>query len=501
MNKFSLFLFWVLCPIFALCQTDGSNLFNDNFLHEVRFENVDTVKFIGTENYQPVKMMVDGNVVDTIGFKSKGNISKYYDPNKIGIKVKTNKYVTGKEYDGIKEFTLHINYQDPTMLREKLTYDLCASIGLKSLRTAFAKVYINNVYWGLYTLVEGKDEMFKQVFDNRNADAIESLDFGGLCFISNNPNDYDYDSNGGLPTYILENGAASTAWPRFARMIDKANNTSASKYVDTVSNYLNLPDFFKYQAVNVYLMNMDSYIAFRGNQIFMYDTITSKWQVIPWDFNSSFGLWNTSNTSPSTYPIIPNAISNGCIADNLNTIPALKKYYLDAMCQLNTILGDTTSYFAKIDMWRNQIRQAVYDDTRKHVSNTDFENGINYGFHPLFNENQPALKTFLTQRNNVIRQGLTSLAYDCQTTPVTSIENLSKIDIYPNPASNYIRCKFEKIPSGVVQKTTIINAMGQAVLTNNSVTDEFNIESLPKGMYFIEISADELTFVGKFIKI
>ena len=86
------------------------------------------------------------------------------------------------DYDGIKEFTLHMNFQDPTMLREKLTYDICEEMGLFSLRTAFAKVYINNVYWGLYTLVEGKDEMYKHQFGNRSSDAIESLDFGDMCY-------------------------------------------------------------------------------------------------------------------------------------------------------------------------------------------------------------------------------------------------------------------------------------------------------------------------------
>jgi len=47
-------------------------------------------------------MVFDGNVVDSIGFKRKGNISEYTSTNKYGIKIQTNKYVQGKYYDEIK---------------------------------------------------------------------------------------------------------------------------------------------------------------------------------------------------------------------------------------------------------------------------------------------------------------------------------------------------------------------------------------------------------------
>ena len=274
MNKLILIFTLALATLTTSAQNlDGENLFDDSFLHEIRFELTDTNHFITTKEYQQVKMILDDSLVDSIGFKRKGNISGYLDPNKLAIKIKTNKYVDGKEYDDLKEFTLHMNFQDPTMMREKLTYDICKEMDLFSLRTAFAKVFINDKYWGIYTIVEGKDEMYKQVFDNRDMDAIESLDFGKMCYISENSNEYDSDNNGGIPTYKHENGDPLTAWPRFAKMIDKANNTSINQYLDTVSKYLNLKDFFKYQAINVYLMNMDSYISFRGNQIYVYNEI------------------------------------------------------------------------------------------------------------------------------------------------------------------------------------------------------------------------------------
>ena len=143
-------------------NAQGEDLFDDNYLHEIRLEQADTLHFIQTKDYQLLNISIDGKRIDSVGMKRKGNISGYPQTNKFGIKIKTNRYRKGVKHDGIKEFTLHMNYQDPSMLREKLSYDICADMGLLALRTAFAKVYINDVYWGLFTLVEGKDEMFKQ---------------------------------------------------------------------------------------------------------------------------------------------------------------------------------------------------------------------------------------------------------------------------------------------------------------------------------------------------
>ena len=493
---------WILL-LFVLSiygqSTAGDNLFDDSFLHEIRFENADTNTFITTKDYQQLKMIIDETVVDSIGFKRKGNVSFYHNPNKLGIKVKTNKYVNGRKYDGIKEFMLNINFQDPSMLREKLTYDICTGMGLYSLRTAFAKVYINDEYWGLYTLVEGKDEMFKQVFDNRDMDAIESLDFGDMCYISNNSNDYDINNNGGMPTYQFENGDELTAWPKFALMIDKANNTPDDQYLDTVQKYLNLEHFFLYQAINVYLMNMDSYIGFKGNQIYFYDDIEDRWQIMPWDFNASFGLWNTNNYSPATYDMIPEAISDGCIADKINNINQLKYYYLDAMCRINQTCGDTNSYFSKIDTWKELIRQAVYDDTRKHITNAEFDMATEYGYYLLFNENLPALKTFIKERLAIVQQELIDLNYSCQTDNINEIYKTSSFKVFPNPAKSSIIIEFD----GNINKEIefkILNITGQVVFHISEFRKEINIEDLKAGVYILLLQSDSINYTRKLIK-
>lgn len=460
----------------------GLTLFNDNYLHEIHFNNVDTMIFINGETYQSVDMIVDGAMISAVGLKQKGNISASHDNNKLPFKIKTNEYTSGQEFDGIREFTLNNSFQDPSMMREKMTYDLSGEMSLYTLRTAYAKVYIDNNYWGLYTIVEGKDEMFHHVFNNRSGDAIESTDFGNLCYEGNNQSDY-YNSTLGDYIYIIDNGDDNTAWFRFITMLDKANNTSTN-YISTVENYLNIVDFTKYQAMNVYLLNFDSYIGFVGNQLYFYDETVNLWQVIPWDFNASFGLWNTQFQNPFSYPILPTDISNGCIAENIPTNPALENLYYTTMCDLTTTFMDTTVLNTKVDGWKSQIATAVYTDWRKEFSNTDFDNATDYGYYAHNNEQVPAMKTFAKDRYETIATALSNTNFNCVNS--TSSIKKSTFKVTPNPAIDNLYLDFDETIWKATINYEIINLNGQIIQSGQVEKSIINIQSLNKGLFILK---------------
>ena len=491
---------FVLIGFSASVFSQGENLFNDNELHEIRFEVVDTSIFIQGKEYQMVNMIFDGIAVDSIGFKKKGNISASHANHKFPFKVKTNKYVGGKEYDGIKEFTLHNNYQDPSSLREKMTYDLMGDLGLNYLRTAFAKVYIDDHYWGLYTIVEGKDEMYKHVFDNRDGAVLESTDFGNMCFEGLDKEDYYYDLFDDY-IYMIDNGDEDLAWEKFPIMLDKANNTSASDYMNIVPDYLNITDFIKYQAANVYLLNFDSYIGFRGNQLYYFDETTEVWEVIPWDFNASFGLWNTNNFRPFDYPIVPSNISNGCIASKINEVQELNDLYLGTLCQMVNELGDTVRWNNQINQWRAQIEDAVYEDWRKEFSNDLFDQATEYGYFSFaWEEEIPAMKTFVSDRWEYVKTQLELIDVDCSL--VSSTEELiaqEVIEVAPNPTNGIINFTLSGDQGESVERVDLFNLNGQLLQTvqgQNQSFVELNMSEQQAGLYLARVY---LSGSGKFV--
>lgn len=464
-----------------LTAQPGNVLFDDASIHEIRIDNVDTATFFLYQNkgvYSMATITIDGTTIDSIGAATKGNISWSHPNNKKPLKIKLNEYVSGRKYDSIKEFYLHNSYGDPSLMREKLTYDICRQMGLHSLRAAFSKVYINNVYWGVYTLIEAKDELYKRDFGNRDSEVYESFDFGSPCVFNQDPS-----------YWAVDNGNPASTWPRLQLLTSKLANTPVGEYLDTIPEYFNITDFFKYQAVNVYLLNFDSYLQFNGNQLYLFDSINeNRFQIIPWDFNASFGLWNTNNYGPTTLNIIPSLISNKCPFDKINSVPQLRSTYLDAMCLLVNTICDTLTLNNKITLFYNQIKSAAYADGRKEPTNAQFDLGANYGYQNYLGDNVPGLKTFVNERWLKIKTDLQNLSYSC-TTGIESYANTDSLLIYPNPATTTLTIN-HNLSGNVTYR--ILDVTGQELQagTINQTEQQISVGELADGIYFLQLFED-----------
>jgi hypothetical protein len=64
------------------------------------------------------------------------------------------KFPSGSRPDGLKRITLNNLVKDPTYLRETLSYDVLRASGLPAPRTGYARLWINDEYYGLYLNLE-----------------------------------------------------------------------------------------------------------------------------------------------------------------------------------------------------------------------------------------------------------------------------------------------------------------------------------------------------------
>ncbi|MGD2035327.1 MAG: T9SS type A sorting domain-containing protein [Bacteroidales bacterium] len=144
----------------------------------------------------------------------------------------------------------------------------------------------------------------------------------------------------------------------------------------------------------------------------------------------------------------------------------------------------------------------LFDDSFLHeirFENADFDMATEYGYHSLFGENQPSLKTFIKERGAVVQQGLTDLGYSCQ---VNSMEETDKSDpfkVFPNPANSSITIEYE----GKLHEKTeirIVNITGQIVFHASGFRKKINIENLRSGIYFLLLQSDSVSYTRKFIK-
>ena len=94
----------------------------------------------------------------TVGIRSRGTGSR--SGVKPGLRVDFDRYTTDQKFLGLKSVILRNNTQDPSNMHERLSMLFFRRMGLKAEREAHARLFVNNAYAGLYTIVESVDKTF-----------------------------------------------------------------------------------------------------------------------------------------------------------------------------------------------------------------------------------------------------------------------------------------------------------------------------------------------------
>lgn len=313
---FLLFLYYFFPENTSLAQ--GEQLFQDDFVHEVRLNFSDpnfwSVLTANYDNNYPnvpyimADVIIDGEMIDSIGVRLKGFTSYGVETKKKPIKLDFNKYVSGKKYDGLKKVNLNNGEGDPAMQRDRLAYDIFRDIGVPAPRTAYTRVYLNDEYWGLYILIEQVDRTFvKDNFANGSGNLFKNMGNSELDWLGADTTAYQ-------ETFELKTGPNAGGWTRFAELMNVINNTSNANFKEEISKVFDVDSYLKVLAVDVASNNWDSYIE-HGRNFYMYeDPVSQKFYWIPWDYNLSMGGQFSSSFGG------PGGGSNPINPDSCNTI-------------------------------------------------------------------------------------------------------------------------------------------------------------------------------------
>ena len=179
---------------------------------------------------------------------------------------------------GLKKLNLNNNYNDPTMLREKLFYDYASNFVEGVGRAVHTKVYINGEYYGLYTAVEQVDSTFAQsrfgddedgnLYKGTASDdavlADPQADFGSdLTYLGTDQTDYE-------DFYELKTNETANDYSQLIEFIDVLNNTPSGELADAIEPLLDVDDTLASLALNNLFVNLDSYSGAAHNY-YLYD--------------------------------------------------------------------------------------------------------------------------------------------------------------------------------------------------------------------------------------
>jgi len=194
--------------------------------------------------------------------------------------------IKNQRFYGFKKLSLKNNYDDKSMLREKVATDVFRNAGLAASHTAFYTVYVDHgngpEYFGLYTLVEEVDDtVLEDQFSDDNGNLYKP-DGDAASFASGS---FDEDE------YVKKNNEDEADFTDVQSLLtilhDATRTSDAATWRTNLETVLDTDVFLKYLAVNTVIQNWDTYGRMTHNY-FLYNTpATNKLTWIPWDNNES----------------------------------------------------------------------------------------------------------------------------------------------------------------------------------------------------------------------
>lgn len=358
----------------------------------------------GEEGRLVCDVEVNGTEYPKAGIRFKGFSS--YDVNRVKNPFNIDLDYTYKHqnYNGHTKLKLGNVIYDPSFVREAVSYKIVQKY-MPASQANFAKIYINNIYVGLYTNVEAVDDKFTNNF-------FESEE---NCFIKGSPEVLQYpfgqnanlaythgaDSSGYMPFYKLE--SKYYGWNDLFNLINTLSNDTTR-----IPTLLNVDRALWMHAFNYALVNLDSYIGYAQNY-YLYMDDNGCFNTIPWDLNMSFGSFrNTDGISLSLtidkaakldplQHLLYNSYTPRPLMKKLFVVPQYRKMYI---AHLRTIVKENLENNAYFDMateYQNLIDDAVLNDTNKFYSYTDFINNLTIDAGPTSGK-IPGLKSFIDTR-------------------------------------------------------------------------------------------------------
>jgi hypothetical protein len=390
MKKILLLLFLFTCS-FGKYTYSQQGLYSADTIREMRIYFaeanwdyiLDSLYVEGLQSRLAGTVVIDGQSFASVGIRYKGFSSASVTRVKNPFNFDLDYVVAGQNYEGYDKIKLSNVIQDPSFMREVLSYEIARKY-MPASEANFANLYINDTLWGLYTNVEAVNKDFlKNKYGSRD-----------YTFVKGNPSTVDLNgdnSNLGLsygtdtadyyPYYDMK---SDFGWRDLYSFLDTLNN-----HIDSIHNVLNVDRTLWMHALNYSLINFDSYVGYAQNY-YMYQDDNRRFNPILWDMNQSFASYRLTDnsdywggfTGTQAASLDPLAHYNSFsvydrpLMRNLFNDDRSRRMYV---AHIRTIMEENivnSEYYNRGLALQALIDTSVANDTNKFYSYTDFQDNL-----------------------------------------------------------------------------------------------------------------------------
>lgn len=354
-------------PAPAEAQT-AADLFDDQVLHEVRLlmNSRDLVQMRARyqENvYFPADVIWRGVRVRNVGVRNRGTGSR--NPIKMGLRLDFNRYAKQQRFVGLTSLVLDNEWQDASFMRESLAMSVYRRMGVPAPRESFARVYINNVYQGVYAMVEPIDALFTARTLNDSTGYLYEYRYVMPFYTEYLGDDVAaYKPLFQPQTHELEGD--NVLYGPIRDMFREINEPDDAVWRERVEDRLDLAQFMTHAAVQAFLAENDGLLGYAGlNNFYLFRPANrNTHRVLPWDEDYAFSFVTSSLLRRGEQPVL--------LFDRAFAQPDLRTLFLDIAENLAHSVTESGWLLSEIDRLEALIGPAVLTDTRKQFSNEAF---------------------------------------------------------------------------------------------------------------------------------
>ncbi|MCC7504073.1 MAG: CotH kinase family protein [Saprospiraceae bacterium] len=493
-----LLLFLLGFPLSLSAQSPA--LYDDRIVGAIYLElPADSLQqLIGTqenEHYYRARFIFDDgatrDTLDDAGLRLRGNTS--LAAAKKSFKISFNEYAPGREYQGVRKLSLRAQHNDPTLVREKLFYEVWKKAGMPERRAAFVRLYINQQYRGLYTNIEELDKQWLgRTYPDNDGNLYKCTWPASLAYLG--PNEQTYKNLLNNPeerAYDLKTNEEEDDYSRLVTLITVLNQPVDADYPAEISQILNVDQALKAYAIDVATGNWDDYFYLQNNYYLYDNPATGRFEFITYDTDNTFGIdwlnidWARRNALEWHHPDMPRPLATQLLA-----VPAFREQYIRYLDTITRLIVLPDSIFPRIDSLHQLITPATVADVYRTLDYgydvADFHNG----FTQTIDSHTPyGIKPFLGLRGDSTLSQIAGLLSAAEEPGLS----LPEVLVYPNPASDWLYVRFQPVFYPAPMCLSLYAATGQ--FSQSWVWDApvaplvVPLHELPEGVYFLHIEA------------
>jgi hypothetical protein len=365
----------------------AADLFNPEAVHEIRLsinsrDNRELRERYQENTYYTADLTWQGVRVRNVAVRNRGLGSR--NPTKPGLRVDFNRYTTGQTFLGLRSLILDNNWQDPSLLAERAAMAFFARLGEPAPRESYCRLYINNVYQGLYSIVESVDTPFLSRTYGSDQGYLFEFQYQREWH-----GEYLGDEVAAYKPFFQpethELEADATLYAPIRDLFREANADVDPVWRERVEQFVDLRQLVRHAAIDTFLAEDDGFIGAYGmNNFFLHrpsgSTVHS---LIPWDKDNAF--------TDVARSIFARTNENVLFARAL-AFDDLRALYLDVLEECARSAADDGWLAGQIDRLAALADTPVREDTLKQYSTEAFLDSVD------------RLRRFAADRPGIVRQ-------------------------------------------------------------------------------------------------